>query len=116
MLSMLRTLGDRGDRRRHLLLVSARSEEDLVLRQELAVLRRRIALTLVEVVKSPPRGWTGQVGRIDGPLLDRRLPRLARHHDYFLRGPPAMVASVAQLLRQRRISAGRIHTELFDVI
>jgi 3-phenylpropionate/trans-cinnamate dioxygenase ferredoxin reductase subunit len=42
MLSMLRTLADRGNRRRHLLVVSARREEDLVLRQELAVLRRRI--------------------------------------------------------------------------
>ena len=116
MLSMLRTLADRGDRRPHLLLVTARSEEDLVLRQELAVLRRRIALTVVEVVKVAPRGWIGEVGRIDGPLLDRRLPRLARHQDYFLCGPPAMVASVAQLLRQRRIPAARIHTELFDVV
>jgi ferredoxin-NADP reductase len=93
MLSMLRTLADRSDRRRHLLIVSARREADLVLRQQIAVLRRRLALTVVEVVNRPPRGWIGEVGRIDAPLMDRRLPRMARHHDYFLCGAPAMVAA-----------------------
>lgn len=116
MLSMLRTLADRSDRRRHLLIVSARREADLVLRQQIAVLRRRLALTVVEVVNRPPRGWIGEVGRIDAPLLDRRLPRMARHHDYFLCGAPAMVAGTARHLRQRRIPPTRIHTELFDIV
>ena len=57
MLSMLRTLADRSDRRRHLLIVSAGREADFVLRQQVAVLRRRLALSVVEVVKRPPRGW-----------------------------------------------------------
>lgn len=116
MLSILRTLADRRDWRSHLLLVSARSVEDLVLREEVARLQGLLRLGVVEVVTSPPPGWMGAAGRIDGALLDRCLPRLARHHDYFICGPNAMVVSVTGQLRRRGIPMQRIHTELFDVV
>jgi ferredoxin-NADP reductase len=48
--------------------------------------------------------------------LDRVLPRRARHHDYYVCGPPAMVVAVGRQLRERGISTKRIHTEQFDVV
>src|SRR5262249_39629880 len=91
MLSMLRTLADRGDRGRHQLIVAARTLEDLVLREELHQLRGRLDLSIVEVLAHPPPGWIGETGRIDAALLARRIPRTARHHHVFLCGPPGMV-------------------------
>ena len=117
MLSMLRTLADRGDRRHHLLLVGARSESDIVLRPEIDELSERLSLTVVYAVKDPPQAWTGESGRIDGPLLDRWLPAHARRRfDYFLCGPPTMVLDVGRHLRDRGVPVRRIHTERFEVV
>jgi predicted ferric reductase len=115
MLSMLRTLADRGDHRSHHLLVAARTANDLHARAEVQALQSKLDLTVTEILAAPPPGWTGESGRIDEALLDRRLPRRSRHHEYFICGPPAMVIAVSQLLRQRGIRAQRIHTEQFDV-
>jgi predicted ferric reductase len=41
----------------------------------------RLDLAIVEVVESHPLEWGGESGRIDSGLLDRVLPRRARHHD-----------------------------------
>jgi predicted ferric reductase len=116
IISILRTLADRGDEGSHLLLVGARTEEDLMLRAELNELRSRLDLTIVEVVESHPPEWGGESGRVDSGLLDRVLPRRARHHDYFVCGPPGMVVAVGRQLRERGIAAKRIHTEQFDVV
>lgn len=117
MLSMLRTLADRGDRRRHLLLVGARSERDIVLRAEIDELRERLSLAVVYVLNHPPPDWAGESGRIDGPLLDRWLPPQARRRfDYFLCGPPTMVVDVGRHLRERGVPVRRIHTERFEVV
>jgi len=117
MLSMLRTLADRGDRRRHILIVGARSETDIVLRPEIERLRERLCLTVGYALQQPPEGWTGESGRIDAALLDRWLPsRAPRRFDYFLCGPPVMVVDIAGDLRDRGIPGRRIHTERFEVV
>jgi ferredoxin-NADP reductase len=79
-------------------------------------LRGRLDLTITEVVQSAPAEWRGEIGRIDAALLDRVLPRRARHHDYFVCGPPGMVVAVGRHLRERGVRPGRIHTEQFEVV
>lgn len=117
MLSMLRTLADRGDRRPHLLLLGARTENDIVLRPEIEELSERLSLKVVYTLNDPPPGWRGESGRVDGALLDRWLPRRARKkHDYFLCGPPMMVTAVDLALKDRGIPTHRIHTERFEVV
>ncbi len=116
MLSMLRTLSDRGDRRHHHLLVGARTVDELMLRAEIDQLRDELDLAVTEVIEVPPDDWPGETGRIDTELLERCLPRHYRHHDYFLCGPPPMVIAVGRQLRDRGIPTRRIHTEQFDVV
>ena len=116
MLSMLRTLADRGDRRPHLLLLGARTENDIILRPEIERLRDRLSLTVVQTLQDPPQGWRGEAGVIDGPLLDRWLPRERRHFDYFVCGPPMMVTALGPQLRDRGVPNRRIHTERFEVV
>lgn len=117
MLSMLRTLADRGDRRHHLLLLAARSENDIVLRPEIEQLRSRLSLTVVYTLQQPHPGWRGETGRIDAALLERWLPRQASHRfDYFVCGPPAMVVETGRELRDRGVPVRRIHTERFEVV
>jgi predicted ferric reductase len=116
MLSILRTLADRGDQRPHQLIVGARTMDDLMLRDEIRGLREKLDLIVTEVLESPPPDWPGEAGMVDNHLLDRVLPSHAQHHDYFLCGPPGMVVAVGRLLRERGIPVRRIHTEQFEVV
>ena len=116
MLSILRTLADRGDREHHQLLVGARSVDDLILRDDVNELRDKLDMTITEVVQTPPPNWRGESGLIDGSLLERTLPRRSRHHDYFICGPPGMVVAVGRELRDRGVKPKNIHTEQFEVV
>ena len=55
MLSMLRTLRDRGDKRRHHLIIGARSLDDLMLRAEITELAADLDVRVTEVVQTRRR-------------------------------------------------------------
>jgi 3-phenylpropionate/trans-cinnamate dioxygenase ferredoxin reductase subunit len=117
MLSMLRTLADRRDRRAHLLLLGATTMDDVVLRDEIDELRERLSLKVVYTLQQPPATWPGEQGRIDGDMLDRWIPGYAlTRFDYFVCGPPKLVSTVGVELRNRGVPTKRIHTERFEVV
>ncbi|WP_328334892.1 ferric reductase-like transmembrane domain-containing protein [Kribbella sp. NBC_00382] len=116
LLSMLRTLADRDDRRRHRLFVAARTEDQLMLRPEIAGLRTRLNLKVVEVLSDPGPEWTGERGRIDAALLERFLPRRPYRLHYFICGPPSMVVAISQDLAGMGVPLRRIHTERFGAV
>jgi ferredoxin-NADP reductase len=115
MMSMLRTLADRRDRRPLLLVRSAREPGELLFRAELAHLASRLDLTVLEVVRRPPPGWTGAAGDVDLPLLGSVLPHAAHRAgiDYFVCGPPGFVEQVADALVDLGIPDHRLHIEQF---
>ena len=115
MMSMLRTLADRRDRRPLLLVRSAREPGELFFRAELAQLATRLDLTVLEVVRRPPAGWTGAAGDVDLPLLRTVLPHPAQRPalDYFVCGPPAFVEQVVDGLDALGVPGHRLHIEQF---
>jgi predicted ferric reductase len=116
LLSMLRTLADRRDCRRHRLIVAARTVEDLMLRPEIEEVRNRLNLKVVEVISRPGPEWIGESGRISGELLARNLPRNPSRLNYFLCGPAPMVHAVSHELAAFGIPLRRIHTERFGAV
>ncbi|CAN5712881.1 ferric reductase-like transmembrane domain-containing protein [soil metagenome] len=119
MLSMLRTMADRGDRRPVLLVVAGRTADDLLHRADHEHLDQRLDLRLVEILEEPPAEWTGEIGWLTRDVLDSALPgRRGRSHlDYFVCGPGPMVAAATRILENDwGIADRRIHTELFDVV
>ncbi|WP_214368378.1 ferric reductase-like transmembrane domain-containing protein [Pseudonocardia sp. H11422] len=118
MMSMLRTLAHRRDRRPHRFIVVAGEPADLLFRSELAEMRRQIDLEVTEVLRRPPEGWEGETGGIDGALLAAVLPGDFRrdHLDYFICGPPSLVESALDALDTLGVPAERIHTELFGMV
>ncbi len=118
MMSMLRTLAHRRDRRPHRLVVVARTADELLFRDELAALKERLNLTVMELLRQPPEGWTGATGAVDERLLTALLPGEFRRNqlDYFLCGPPALVNDVLVVLDGLDIPRPRIHTEQFDLV
>jgi len=118
MMSMLRTLAHRRDRRPHRLVVVARTVEDLLFRAELGRLRQRLDLTVVELLRRPPEGWQGATGSVDAGFLAELLPGPFRRNqlDYFICGPPPMVTDVLTALDALHVPRPRIHTEQFDLV
>ena len=64
MMSIIRTLADRGDKRPVILLYGNRDWEAVTFREELEALKQRLNLTIVHVLSQPPAGWTGEKGFI----------------------------------------------------
>ena len=104
MMSMLRTLSERGDGRRHRLVLAERGAEPLFA-DELEVLCRRLDL---EVTRTAGR-------RVDVALLTDVLPgRPERDHlDYFVCGPPSLLAGALAALEQLAVPPARVHCEQF---
>lgn len=118
MLSMLRTMADDGDPRPALLLVGGRTADDLVHRDELAVLADRLDLTVVEVVSDPPAGWRGECGFVDRTVMEGYLPGLRdrRRRQWFVCGPPPMIHAVIKDVRSLGVPRSHVQTERFDMV
>jgi len=118
MISMLRTLAHRHDRRPHRLLVVARTLEELLFRDELDQLTTRLNLHIIELLRQPPPGWTGACGNVTETLLTTLLPDTLRRDqlDYYLCGPPTLVTDVRSLLNRLNVPPAQIHTERFDLL
>jgi len=116
ILSILRTLADRNDRRSHRLVVAAGRPDQLLFSQEIEELRSRIQLDVITTVRASAPGWRGRTGPIDGPLLAGFLPgRPVRDRLlYFVCGPPMLVADALLALRALRVPPAQIRTERFD--
>ncbi|GAA4918985.1 putative ferric reductase [Actinomycetospora succinea] len=105
MMSMLRTLADRGDPRTHRLVLAERGTEPLFA-DELTALARRLDL---RVTRTDGR-------RIDAELLAEVLPGepgALRALDYFVCGSPSVLAGSLAALEQLGVPDTRIHTEQF---
>ena len=116
LLSCLRTMAARGDRRPVLLLDAQKSWEAATYREALEELKGQLDLEIIYVLEQPHEGWDGESGFIDGELLERRLPREGIERDYLLCGPPPLMNAVHDALRERGVPETRIHSERFNLV
>jgi predicted ferric reductase len=116
VMSMLRTLADRDDRRPLVLLYGAQTEDDLALCGDLDALTDRLDLTVVPVLEEPRDGWDGEVGMLTPDVLDRHLPPRDDLVQVFVCGPDAMMDAVEQALHDRGLDPDRVNLERFDLL
>jgi predicted ferric reductase len=116
LISMLRTLADRGDVRPVVLFYANRSWDDAAFREELEELKARLALTVVHVLERPPERWTGETGYVRASVLSRHLPTGFRRFQYFICGPDPMMDATEHALLGLGVPAERVHTERFDMV
>jgi ferredoxin-NADP reductase len=90
------------------LLYSARTESDLIYRDELADYETTITLT-----REQPPGWTGRTGRVDPDLLAEIAWPPAEGPRVYVCGPTGFVEAVADALVALGHSPARIRTERF---
>lgn len=116
IMSMLRALAIRRDRRPVVLVYACGRWERMTFREEIDSLRGELDLTVVQVLEEPPAHWAGEHGRITKDLLDRHLPVDRAGWHMFVCGPEAMRDAVERDLRDLGVALAHVHSELFDMV
>jgi predicted ferric reductase len=116
LLSMVRTMADRGDVRPAVLVYANSDSDGVAFHDELERLKARMNLTVVHVLERPPAGWDGEAGYVTAELLARHLPPGHHRFQYFVCGPAPMMDAVEHALVELGVPDERIHTERFDMV
>ena len=114
MMSMLRTLADRGDKRPVTLVYGNKDWDSAIFREELESLKSRLDLKVVHVLPDPPAGWTGEKGYIDADMFKRHLPQPHADHEYFICGPNVMMDAIEKALGELGVPFAKYHSERYS--
>src|SRR3954452_7152119 len=96
------------------LLLSARSSEEVLYRDELARLAAGDGLAVHQTfTREPPAGWSGFARRVDADMLSRVGPAPSQRPRIFVCGPTAFVERAADLLVGLGHDSAAIHLERF---
>jgi ferredoxin-NADP reductase len=114
LMAMLRHRAARGSDVDTRLLVSARSWDDVLYRDELAGLPASGGLDAhFTLTRSQPEGWTGFDRRVDAAMLTAVGPAADRRPRTFVCGPTPFVERVADLLVEIGHDPRAVHAERF---
>jgi predicted ferric reductase len=115
MMSILRSMADRGDTRPVLLIYGTQDWEGASYREELAALGERLNLQVVHVVERPPEGWQGETGYVTREMLARYLPSTGVRYRVYISGPTGMLNAMERALEALGVPPALIHPERFDL-
>jgi predicted ferric reductase len=116
MISMLRTLADRGDERPVMLFYGSKDWESITFREELDALEGRLDLRLVHVLENPPEGWTGERGYITADVFRRHLEPPYAAHEYFICGPGVMMDAIETAIGELKVPISKYHSERYSFV
>lgn len=118
IMSMLRTLADRRDKRSLTLIYANKTLETATFLEEIDELVKKLNIKIVHVLESPPEGWQGEKGFVNADILKRNLPAKSNRNEMeiFLCGPGPMMDAVEKTLVQLEIPMGDFHSERFNLV
>ena len=116
LMSMLRAMHDRGEKRQVTLIYASHALDDVLFIPELVAMEasQRPALKVIYVLAQPPSWWSGETGRVDAHRLDAWCGGL-EDKAFYLCCPPRMTVDLVRGLRHRRVSQRRIHCDYFSL-
>ena len=113
VLSLLRELAARGERRPVVLVFGNRIAEQIIFEDELREIATRIDLRTHFVLGEPPAGWAGITGQLDPDTLRPLLPARPEGWLYFVCGPTPMIDAVEHALDRAGVPLDQIVAERF---
>jgi predicted ferric reductase len=116
MMSMIRTLADRGDKRPVILLYGSKDWDSITFREELEALKARLNLKVVHVLAKPPADWKGEQGFISAEMFKRHLPPPYADHEYFICGPNVMMDAIEKTLGELGVPLTKYHSERYSFV
>jgi predicted ferric reductase len=116
IMSMLRTLADRGNDQPLLLIYSSKTWDDVIFREELEELMKRLNVKVVHVLREPAEGWQGERSFVTQETLKRHLPADPNSRDYFICGADVMMDAVELALTELGVSLAHVHSERYNFV
>jgi predicted ferric reductase len=116
LMSMLRYMRDRRERRRVLLVYANRGAADMVFRSELESIESGgfPALKTIHILSKPPGDWVGLTGRLDTASLESLCGDFSRKA-FFICCPPVMASGLIDGLKIAGVGPERIHADYFGL-
>jgi 3-phenylpropionate/trans-cinnamate dioxygenase ferredoxin reductase subunit len=118
IMSILRTLADRGEKRPLTLIYANNEWESVIFREELEALKTALNLQVVHVLLKPPPGWSGETGFVTPLILEKYLPKGLPPNSFevFICGPQGMMKAVEKALEKLGVPLGDFHSEGFALV
>jgi predicted ferric reductase len=116
IMSMLRTLADRHDRRPLLLIYGSKTWEDTTFREEIDEIKNRLNLQVVYVIGKPSAEWNGETGMVTADIIARYLSDDRMEREYFICGPEPMQRAVKEALEKLGLPLERVQSESFNFV
>jgi ferredoxin-NADP reductase len=113
LMAMLRYRAERGSDVPATLLLSSRSWDDVIYRDELMHLDGGGCRIVHTLTREQPSGWTGYARRVDAEMLREVAPAARERPQVFVCGPTPFVEAVAEALVALGHDPVRIKTERF---
>jgi ferredoxin-NADP reductase len=105
---------DTFSRARITLLYGNRTEEDIIFQTELEEMQRQNKnLKVVLTIDEAGPGWSGKIGIIDESMIKYEVPNYSKTI-FYVRGPPAMVLAILELLGKMGISRRQVKVKSFQ--
>lgn len=115
-MSIIRSLRDRKDPRKIVLIYANKTFEDIIFKEELNQLQREIDLTVVHVLESPPDDWKGEEGFVDEDLLWKYKISEGQKVLYYVCGPGPLMDVAESTFIKWGEPARDIYSERFDIV
>jgi ferredoxin-NADP reductase len=112
-MAMIRTRAAAGNDTETHLLYSARSQDDLIYRDELEQLSGNGLTVVYTLTDAQPPRWTGYARRVDPEMLAEVAPRPAEQPRFYSCWPTPFVEAVAEALVRLGHETRAIKTERF---
>jgi len=118
IMSMLRTMADRGDARPVLLFYCNLEWDTVTFREEIEELKKRLNMKVVYTIERPPENWTEESGFLNAAILKKHITPdwLNAQTEVFLCGPNGMMDAVEKALIETGLSEEKIHTERYAFV
>ncbi|NMC45960.1 MAG: oxidoreductase, partial [Chloroflexi bacterium] len=118
IMSMLRSMADRGDQRPAKLFYNNRDWDSVTFREEIDGLKNSLNLDVIYTLEKPPQKWNGESGYMTREILHKHLDKewIQNQTDIFLCGPQVMMDIVEKQLQAEGFPESQIHYELFSLI
>ena len=116
IMSMMRTMADRGDKRSIILFYNNREWDTVTFRKEVKELEDKLNLHTVFTLEKPDKNWNGESGFLNREILMRHIPEewLKDGADVFMCGPAPMMNAVEKELLIIGYTHNKIHSERYS--
>ena len=114
MLSMLRYMADTSDSRKVTLIWSNRTEADILCREEIEGMKKKLPNFAIHHVLTQQKDFEGHTGRLTAETLQKLLSGCDREASVFVCGPPPMMDATCRHLKGLQFKGCHIYKEKFS--